>query len=381
MSDHTIRANGAAEESSWSSAVAQHPESSGTAPASAGLDFGRRTWRLRRWGIAVRGDVRTTLTCAGLLVVTIGVGLLSVLTGDLNLTPTELWSAIADPDAGFTRTVVVEWRLPRAVAAILFGAALGASGAVFQALTRNPLASPDVIGFSAGSHTGGLIAVIVFGGAYATTVIGALAGGIATALLVHLLAYQRGVQGFRLIIVGIGVSAMLTAANTYLILRADIDVAMSAAAWGAGSLAGTSWNQVLIGGGTIVILLIAVSAFAPSLRQLGLGDDAAAASGVSVERVRLALVVIGVGLIAIVTAAAGPITFVALVAPQLAHRLARTPGVTVLPAAAMGAVLLTAADHTAQRLLPSALPVGLVTVVIGGGYLIWLLIAEAHRRI
>ena len=310
----------------------------------AGLDFGCRTWQLRHWGLSWRGDVRTVVVCMGLITIAVGIGVLAILSGELRLTSQQLWNALTKTDSGFAHMVVIEWRLPRALAAILFGAALGASGAIFQALTRNPLASPDIIGFSAGAHTGGLIAILVFGGAYATTSSGALVGGMTTAFLVYLLASRRGVQGFRLIIVGIGVSAMLTATSTYLILRADIEVAMSAAAWGAGSLAGTSWNHVVIGGGTITVLLILALGYGPGLRQLILGDDAAIATGVSVESARLVLVVIGVGLISIVTASTGPIAFVSLIAPQLAQRLTRTPGVTTLPSAATGpyySVLLT----------------------------------------
>ncbi|OUZ11149.1 iron ABC transporter permease [Aeromicrobium sp. PE09-221] len=345
------------------------------------IDFGRRTWRIRRGPVAVHGALRTVVVCLGLLLVTCAVGVAGVVTGDLDFTIAEVWRALRDPDAGFDRVVILEWRVPRVTAAIVFGAALGASGAVFQALTRNPLASPDVIGLSAGSHTGGLVAIILLGGTYSAIAGGALIGGVLTAVAIYLLAYRRGVQGFRLIVVGIGVSAMLTAANTYLILRAELDLAMSAAAWGAGSLNGTNWEQVLIGGGVIVVLLTVLTVFAPALSQLGLGDEAAAASGVTVERTRLTLVVLGVAPVAVVTAAAGPIAFVALAAPQIARRLARTAGVTITPAAFTGAFLLLAADYAAQHLLPVTLPVGLVTVVIGGGYLVWLLVAEARRRL
>jgi iron complex transport system permease protein len=342
--------------------------------------FGRAVVRVRRGGVAVRADVRALVVCAALFAMTVPVGLLGVASGDLELTLAEVWHAITDPGAGFTRTVVVEWRIPRVLAALLFGAALGVSGAIFQALTRNPLASPDVIGFTSGAYTGGLLAIIVFGGAYGTVVAGALAGGLLTAALLYLFAYRDGIQGFRLLVVGVAVAAMLSAANTYLSLRADLGVAMSAAAWGVGSLNGTSWDHVLIGGGVIVVLLAATVPHAPALAQLGLGDDAARASGVAVERTQRVLIVLGVMLVAVVTAAAGPIAFVALAAPQLGHRLARTAGVTLLPAAAMGAFLVVVADYTAQHLLPTTLPVGLVTVVLGGSYLVWLLVDRARRR-
>lgn len=262
----------------------------------------------------------------------------------------------------------------------MFGAALGVSGAAFQSLIRNPLASPDIIGFSAGSYSGALVVIILIHGSYLQLAAGALIGGIATAVVVYLLAWRGGVQGFRLIIVGIAISAMLTSLNTWLMLNAKLKVAMSAAAWGAGSLTGTSWGQALIGSGVILLLLGVLAVFSPALKQLELGDDAARATGARVERVRVVVLVLGVALTATVTAAAGPIVFVALAAPQIARRLARSPGVTLAPAAFTGALLLAAADVTAQNLLPVELPVGVVTVVAGGGYLVWLLIREVRRR-
>ncbi|SMY05037.1 iron complex transport system permease protein [Brevibacterium aurantiacum] len=351
------------------------------APRPPRVDFGHRTVVVHRGPLAVRWRTRTAIVCAILAVLTIAVTVWALILGDYPLTLSQVWQALTgDPEAGFARTVVVEWRAPRAVAAVVFGAALGASGAVFQSLTRNPLASPDIIGFSTGSYTGALIVIILINGTYLQLAGGAILGGIATAALVYVLAWRRGVQGFRLIIVGIAVSAVLGSLNTWLMLTADLEVAMSAAVWGAGSLNGTNWDQVFYGGAIIVVLLAGIAALAPGLQQLQLGDDAARATGTRVEPVRLGVMVLGVALVAVVTAAAGPISFIALAAPQIARRIARTPGVTVAPAAFMGALLLAAADVIAQHLLPVSLPVGVVTVVIGGAYLVWLIIREVRRR-
>lgn len=345
------------------------------------VDFGHRTVVVRRHGLAMRWQLRSMIVCAVIILATVGVSAWAMMLGKYPITLDEVWGALVnDPDAGFARTVVVEWRLPRILAAAVFGAALGVSGAVFQSLTRNPLASPDIIGFSAGSFTGALVVIIVAGGSYLQVAGGALLGGIVTAALVYLLAWRRGVQGFRLIVVGIAVSAVLGSFNTWLLLTAKLDVAMAAAVWGAGSLNGTNWDQAAVGSGVVVALIVVLLALAPALRQLELGDDAAKATGIRAEPVRLALVVLGVALTATVTAAAGPITFVALAAPQIARRLARTPGVTVMPAALTGAFLLSGSDVIAQHLLPVAMPVGVVTVVIGGGYLVWLIIREVRRR-
>lgn len=345
------------------------------------VDFGRRTLVVRRGRLGMRIDLRGLIVCTALALAVVAVALLALTTGSYQLSIAQVASALTGGETGLVHEIVVEWRLPRVAATVVFGAALGVSGAMFQSLTRNPLASPDVIGFSSGSYTGALIVIILIGGNYVEVAAGALLGGIAAALLVYALAWRRGVHGFRLIVVGIGVSAMLASLNTWMLLKAKLEVAMSAAAWGAGSLNGVSWDQVAIGGVFIAALLVLAGLLSRPMRQLEVGDDTAAAQGVRISVARLGLIVVGVALTATVTAASGPIVFIALSAPQIARRLARTAGITLAPAAFVGALLLGAADLIAQRIAPTPLPVGLVTVVIGGGYLGWLLFVEARRRL
>ncbi|MEU4835786.1 iron chelate uptake ABC transporter family permease subunit [Streptosporangium sp. NPDC023615] len=344
------------------------------------VDFGRRVLVLRHRRIAVRLLWRSVVVCAVLAVAVAVTAVLALMTGSYQLSPGQVLSALTGRETGIVHDVVVEWRLPRVAAALVFGAALGVSGAVFQSLLRNPLADPGVIGFSQGSYTGALIVILVVNGTYVQLVGGALLGGMATAVAVYVLAHRRGVQGFRLIIVGIGVSAMLGSLNTWLILKADLDQAMSAAAWGAGSLNGVSWDQVVIGGACIAVLLLPAGMLSRPMRQMELGDDAAASQGVRVSPARLGLIVVGVALTATVTAASGPIAFISLVAPQIGRRLAHTAGITLAPAAFVGALLCLVSDHLAQHVAPTPLPVGVITVVLGGGYLGYLLFTEVRRR-
>ncbi|SFE47549.1 iron complex transport system permease protein [Actinacidiphila alni] len=345
------------------------------------VDFGRRMLVLRRRRIAVRLQWRSVVVCAVLAVVIAGAAVLALMTGSYALGPGQVLAALTGRETGIVHDIVVEWRLPRVAAALMFGAALGVSGAVFQSLLRNPLADPGIVGFSQGSYTGALIVILVVNGSYAQLVGGALLGGMVTAVAVYVLAYRRGVQGFRLIIVGIGVSAMLGSLNTWLILKADLDQAMSAAAWGVGSLNGVSWNQVAIGGACIAGLLLLAGVLGRPMRQLELGDDAAASQGVRVSPARLGLILVGVALTATVTAASGPIAFISLVAPQIGRRLTRTAGITLAPAAFVGALLCLVSDYLAQHIAPTPLPVGIITVILGGGYLGYLLFTEARRRL
>lgn len=350
-------------------------------PGTGRVDFGRRVLVLRRTRVGARVDLRSVVVCAALAVAVIVLALVALATGSYQLSVGQVVSALTGGQSGLVHDIVVEWRLPRVTATIVFGAALGVSGAMFQSLTRNPLASPDVIGFSTGSYTGALIVIILINGSYPQVAGGALLGGIATAILVYLLAYRGGVQGFRLIIVGIGLSAMLASFNTWMMLRADRDVALSAAAWGAGSLNGVPWSQVAIGGAFIVALLVLAGMLSRPMRQMELGDDTAASQGVRIGPARLGLIVVGVALTATVTAASGPIAFISLPAPQIARRLTRTAGITLAPAACVGALLLAVADFVAQHVAPTQLPVGVITLMIGGGYLGWLLFTEARKRL
>lgn len=282
-------------------------------------------------------------------------------------------------ETGFPATVVLEWRLPRALAATVFGAALGIGGAVLQSITRNPLGSPDVIGFNAGAFTGALIAINWFGGSLGATTALALTGGLSAAAIVYLLAYRRGVSGFRFVVVVVAVSAALTAVNTLLLLRMSTVLATVASIWGQGTLENLRWAQVAPMTAAIFSLVLVGAWFGAGRRQLELGDDVARATGVAVERLRLTLLIWSVLLTAIVTSVCGPIAFVALAAPHIARLATGSSGTPVLGAAAIGALLLSGSDLAASRLLPVSVPVGVVTVILGGLYLVWLVLRQARR--
>ncbi|WP_372698368.1 FecCD family ABC transporter permease [Arthrobacter sp. JSM 101049] len=327
--------------------------------------------RLARRALVVPGS----LAAAVVLLALVALGL-----GDYPMNPGQVIAALGG-NQGFASTIVLEWRLPRVLAAVVFGAALAVSGALFQTLTRNPLGSPDIIGFSTGAYTGAIISITLLGSQLVAEAAGALIGGLATALVVYLLAWRGGVQGFRLIIVGIAMTALLNSVNTYLLLRAQTEVAMAASIWGAGSISLVGWPETAFALVPLAVLGLATVVVVRPLRQLELGDDAARAHGVAAEPARLAILVIGVGLIATVTAIAGPIAFIALAAPQIARRLIRGAGIPLGASALTGALLLLGADQVAQHLVPGAVPVGVVTVVLGGIYLVALLVHEARKHL
>jgi iron complex transport system permease protein len=336
---------------------------------------------LRRGRFSARVELRSVVVTVVVILGALGCAVWSLTLGSAGLGVGDLVDALrGTADANTTRTLL-QWRMPRTVFALFGGAALGAGGAVFQSITRNPLGSPDIIGFSTGAYTGALL-VMLFGasGSLATS-LGALAGGVLTGVVVYLFAYQRGVTGMRIIVVGIGVSLFLGAFNTWLLTTMRVERAIAAASWGSGSLLDIAWTHAVP---VIVAVVLAVPALMwgeTDMRMMEMGDDIGRGLGVSTDAVRVRMLLVGVALVAVVTASAGPIAFVALAAPQLAMRLGGTPGVRILPSAALGALLLLASDMVARTVLaPTQLPVRVVTLCVGGAYLVWLLASQGKRN-
>jgi iron complex transport system permease protein len=328
-------------------------------------------------GLSLRLDVRAVTVVGLLLLAALAASVVLIGTGDFPIPPADVLRTLAgNGDAG-QEFIINELRLPRVLVGLLVGASLGLGGALFQAISRNPLGSPDVLGLGQGASAGALVVIVLMSGSAAQVTVGALLGGLATGIAIYLLAWKQGVHGYRLVLVGIGVSAILTALNSYLLTLSDLTDAARAVVWMTGSLDGRDWKQVWPLLGLCAVLVPLVLANARGLRMMEMGDDVSYALGVRVERVRMVLLVAAVLLTATATAAAGPISFVALTAPQLARRLTRSPGPNLLPSLCMGAALLVTADWISQRAFGAGqLPVGVVTGVLGGVYLLWLLVVE-----
>lgn len=333
---------------------------------------------LRTRHLSVRIDQRSVVLCAALLASTLAVACWSVSTGDFSIPIRDVLGAVFGTGPDDAEFIVQTLRLPRAITAALVGAAFAVAGGIFQSLAQNPLASPDVVGFNAGAALGAVFVIVSIDGANSSAVsLGAVVGGLVTAVLVYLLAWKRGVHGYRLVLVGIGVGFAATAVVDFLLTRAQIYDVQRAAVWLTGSLNGRGWEHVRPLGAALLVLLPLAVVLGRQLRLLELGADTAAALGVRVGRTRLALVLVGVSLASLATAASGPIAFIALVSPPIARRLVRSPGFAPVPTALVGALLTVTADLAARRVLaPTELPVGIATAVIGAPYLLWLLTRE-----
>ncbi|MFL1382045.1 MULTISPECIES: FecCD family ABC transporter permease [unclassified Nocardiopsis] len=323
---------------------------------------------------------RTILVALVLVVVAAAALVVSVSVGDYEIPLAAVPAAIAGVGERLDVFFVQGVRLPRALTALGVGAALGLAGAVFQSLSRNALGSPDIIGFTSGAATGAVAVILLVGGGRLMVSMGAITGGLLTAAIVYLLAMKNGVQGYRLVLVGIGISAMLGAFRDYLLTRAELTDAMSAQIWMIGSLNARGWSEVIAVWVSLAVLAPILLSQGKKLRFMELGDDTARALGVNTQATQVVMLAAASALTGAAIAVSGPIGFVALAAPQLARRLTRTGGTTFVGAALMGAALLAVADLVALRALaPTQLPVGVVTAVIGGSYLIWLLYTEWRR--
>jgi iron complex transport system permease protein len=303
------------------------------------------------------------------------VAVLTLGTGDFPIAPGDVVQALVGQGNAAQAFIINELRLPRVVTAILVGMALAAGGAIFQSITRNPLGSPDVLGITSGAGAAAL-AVVIAGGSSTQLSLAAVGGGVAVALLIQLIGGRRGLHGYRFILVGVGMTAILNGIMGWLLTKGVQMENARAMLWLTGSFDGRGWEQALPLLGVLVVAVpILAVACGPGLRMLEMGDDLAAGLGVPVRRLRNGALLLASVVVACAAAAAGPVNFVALIAPNIAKRLTRAPGPNLLPSMAVGALLTVGADWLAMH-SGYPLPVGVVTGALGGAYLVWLLVRE-----
>lgn len=274
------------------------------------------------------------------------------------------------PGASFT---VGQLRLPRALLGLLAGLSFGLGGVAFQIMLRNPLASPDIIGISSGASAAAVFAIVVLSMSGPIVSVFAVAAGLGIALLVYGLSFRNGIAGTRLILVGIGVSAMLESIIAYILSAAPAFTLQEAMRWLTGSVNGAQLVQALPLLSALAVLAPILLSRTRDLEALRLGDDMAAALGIGVSKTRIVVIVAAVGMIAVATAMTGSIAFVAFLSGPIAARLVGHSGSLLIPSALIGALLVLGGDYAGQFLLPSRYPVGVVTGALGAPYLIYLI--------
>ena len=354
-----------------------------TLHATTPVRFGAASWL-----VPVRATV-VTLIGLGLLLllvaIDLSVGDFPIPLGDVVRT------LLGGGDAG-QRFIVMELRLPQTMAAVAVGAALGLAGALTQTLARNPLASPDILGVTEGAAFAAVFVIVAsgasgYGGGLVTgrlqelgLPLAAFTGAMVTAMLLYLFSWRRGLDVQRLVLVGIGLGATLTAGTSYLLVNSRIQDAASAQIWLSGSLTARGWEHVRPVLLTLAILVPVALLLVRSLNAMLLGDDAARGLGVRLQLTQLGVLVAAAGLASVSVAAVGPLEFVAFVVPQVALRLTGGSRPPMLASMVAGAILVVGADLVTRAVLPFPLPAGIVTAAIGAPYLIWLLVRTNRRR-
>jgi iron complex transport system permease protein len=324
--------------------------------------------------IRARQAIRRRGATAGLVVLVVGVFVTSLMVGRTFYPPADVWAVITGGDVPGASFTVGRLRLPRAVMALVAGLCFGLSGVTFQTMLRNPLASPDVIGISAGASTAAAFAIVSLSLSGAAITAFAIVVGLGVAMLIYVLSYRDGVSGTRLILIGIGVAAMLESLTLYILSQAGQWDLQEAQRWLTGSLNSAAWEDVLPTLAALLVLGPLLLSRVRDLEMLQLGDDAASALGVRVETTRLVVIIAAVGLIAFATAATGPIAFVAFLAGPIAARIVAPGSSLLVPAALVGALLVLVADLAGQYAFGHRYPVGVVTGVLGAPYLVYLII-------
>ncbi|HHF5911900.1 TPA: Fe(3+) dicitrate ABC transporter permease subunit FecD [Haemophilus influenzae] len=305
----------------------------------------------------------------GLMVLLFG---LSIRLGTYTLSFEEIWAAFQPDDKNYF--TLMEYRLPRAVLAILLGGALAISGVLVQSVVRNPLASPDILGIN---NAAGLIAVSVLmflpNLAFYWMPIFAFLGGVLSFVILWIVC-GFNFRPIKMAIIGVALSALWAAISHYLMLTNPVEI-NTAMLWLTGSLWGRSWSYLNVVLPWLVVLLPLPFIFCRDLDTLGLGENKASTLGVTVNKVQISVLVLAVALSTTAVAICGPIAFLGLVAPHLARRLVGGRHRTLLPAALIiGALLLQLSDILARVIdPPTELPAGILTAIIGAPYFFYLL--------
>jgi iron complex transport system permease protein len=334
--------------------------------------------RTTRPALSFKLDKRVPLITLIAVGLSIGLMVWNVGTGEYPISPLDVIKTVLGIDTGNTdhSFVVNTLRLPRAIVAWLVGVMLALAGGIMQSLTRNALASPDITGVTAGASLGAVLLLVAFPTATVISLpLAALLGGLIVALLIYVLAWRHGDSPIRLILVGIGLSAVLGSAQAILLLRADIERVQRALYWLTGSIYARSWEHLWALLPWCLVLIPLALFSARHLNALHLGEEVARGLGSPVQWQRGLLLLISVGLTGAAVSQVGAIGFVGLMAPHVARRLVGPAHEGSQPMAALiGGLIVLASDFAGRTLFtPVEVPAGIIIALIGAPFFIYLL--------
>jgi iron complex transport system permease protein len=341
-----------------------------------------KSLRLLKGKISFLIDKKAAAIFLGLLALSFGVFIISTGLGDMAISPLHVIQVFFGGGSDMERLVVQSFRLPRIIVALMVGIGLAVAGGLLQGMIRNPLASPDIIGITGGAS----VAVVGFLAYFsdknnALTVsikwmpVSAFIGATLIAFLVYFLSWKNGVSPVRLVLIGIGISAMMQALTTLMMLMGPIYRASQANIWITGTVHGSTWGNVWVLVPWTLILVLIAFILSRNVNVQELGEEIATGVGGHVQRQRFVLLLVSTGLVASSVAFAGGIGFVGLMAPHMARRLVGSAFGALLPVSALiGGILVMLADLIGRTIFsPLEVPAGVFTASIGAPYFIYLL--------
>ncbi|MET4562058.1 iron complex transport system permease protein [Lysinibacillus parviboronicapiens] len=347
-----------------------------------------KTIRLLQNKISFLLDVKASKKITVINLIAVIIFFFSASLGDSFINPVKVFQAFIGQGSEFDQLIIVDFRLPRIFIAAFAGMALAVAGAILQGIIKNPLASPDIIGISAGGGAAVVGFLALFSDAnHSLTVsiewlpLAGFIGATFVGIIVYLFAWKDGVTPNRLVLIGIGVSAFMQAITTMLMIIGPIYQASEANKWITGSVKSADWEQVQIIVPLIVGLLLITFFITRQLNVQELGDDTAASLGQTVQKTRLLLILLSASLVASAISFAGAIGFVGLMAPHIARRIVGPSfGVLMPTSAAIGALLVMVADIIGRTAFsPLEVPAGVFTAAIGAPYFIYLLFRNPRK--
>lgn len=336
---------------------------------------------LRAGGLSLLLHRRTTWVSLLLSAMLAGVCLFCLSAGGPRPLPfADTLSTLFGGGTPMQRLLIMELRVPRILAGLFSGAALGAAGCLMQTLARNRLATPGIIGIDNGATAFAVASIVGVATSMAPSTL-ALPGAATAAAMTFILAAGAGARGYRFIVVGIAVGALFGSLTNLMLARAAIDAANAAYPWTVGSLNARPKASVHLLGYSLPVLLILGLLLTRGLAAMRFTDSVAIGLGVRLQAMRIGTLVVTVCLTALAVSVSGPVGLVALIAPEAARYLGGQHGVPVLNSALTGAILTVFADWVGRTVLaPIELPVGIILAIIGGPYLLWIILRQSGQK-
>lgn len=338
-------------------------------------------YKVHRWkNFSILSDTKAVTLFLILTSLIIVVSILSLCLGSYPVSPQTIFAVFfTNTDDAMSIFVVNDLRLPRVVAGLAAGIGFGLSGSIFQSLSNNPLAAPDIIGVTAGAAAGAVTSIILFDANGLVVASGAVIGIFITTLSIGLLSWNKHFDPNRFVLVGVGIGLTLFAVIDYLLSRSDLMKVENVYHWLIGSLNSTSPTELTLGFIAIVPLLIGAFWSSSKLDKLNLGLDIAKSHGISITRIRIITIFLALVATSISVYITGPVAFIALAAGPITRQILGK-GPAIFLSALMGGLLLISADLLARiAFAPLELPVGLFTSILGGIFLIWMLIQQTNK--